>query len=259
MGVVGRNRCVQIAPRVLRGTNFLGRLLMSRHLVGTLLLAALCAAPAAAADIVFSNLSNNGFFTPFDSSTSPDVRFGDSGWLSDFQVDNYTLTQIDLGLVAFDGLDPGTTDITFTFNNGDPSGLVFGDGAVLYSTTIEDVPIPATGDGNSEYFTLTVPLPNVETLGGFNNVGWSVGVDDFQYDGQLGFQCSTAFGQTVGFYTVNASEFDGSSWSLFSFGPDPNTGVANFRATIYVPEPSTWLLGAAGLAFCAWRGLRRRG
>lgn len=232
---------------------------MTRHLAWTLLCAALAAAPASALDIVFSNLPDNGFFVPFDSSTPSNVKFGDGGWLSAFQPEPFTLTQIDLGLAAFDGTADGAVDIIFTFNNGDPSGLVFGDGSVLYSTIIQDVPIPATGAGNVEYFSLEIPLPAVQTLGGFNNVGWSVGVANYRYDGKLGFQCSSALGQTVGFYTVNASEFDGTSWSLFSFGPDPNFGVANFRATIYVPEPSTFILSAAGLALCACRGLRRRG
>lgn len=71
------------------------------------------------------------------------------------------------------------------------------------------------------------------TSAGFNNIGWSVSFNNWVYDGQFGFQVSTASGQAVGFYTSNASFNDGSSWSLFSFGPDTNTGVANFVATIY--------------------------
>lgn len=225
---------------------------MNRLLVTTLV--CICAAgltSTAQAGIVFENSADNGFFTPFSSASSSSERYGDSGWLSAFQPETYTLTGIDLLMAVYDSETAGTTDITFTFNDGDPSGLVFGPGTELYSTTISDVELPATGSGDVGFFILSIPLPNVMTSGGFNNVGWSVGVSNYDYAGLLGFGVSTAFGQTTGFYTVNASYYNGSSWSLFSFGGDPNTGVANFSATIYdVPEPATLsilALGAVGL------------
>ena len=36
-----------------------------------------------------------------------------------------------LGLATIGGDLPGSTDLVFTFNDGDPSGLVFGSGATL--------------------------------------------------------------------------------------------------------------------------------
>ncbi len=217
----------------------------------------LLAGSSASGAIVFSNLSNNGYTIPFSSSSNPSIRYGDGGWLSGLQLDTFTLNRIDLGLAVSGSEEPGTTDITFTFNDGDPSGLVFGSGDVLYSTTLTNVAIPASPIGAPVYFTLSIPLPNVETFGGFNNVGWSVAVSNFNYDGELGFQCSTASGQTQGFYTNNASYYDGSSWSLFSFGPNPNTGVANFVATIYsVPEPATLALVGLGAMLLRRRTVR---
>lgn len=225
---------------------------MKKSLIVTLIclfVAALSSTVGAA--IVFENAADNGFFTPFSSATSSSVRYGDSGWLSAFQPETYTLTGIDLLLAVYDSETAGSTDITFTFNDGDPSGLVFGPGTELYSTTIEDVELQATGAGDVGFFTLSIPLPNIVTSGGFNNIGWSVGVSNFDYAGSFGFAVSTAFGQSVGFYTVNASYYDGSNWSLFSFGGDPNTGVANLTATVYdIPEPGTLsllALGALGL------------
>jgi len=153
------------------------------------------------------------------------------------------------------GTNNGSTDLVFTFNDGDPSGLVFGNGATLYSTTITNVSIPSEESGAVATFSIAIPLPNIVTSGGFNNIGFSVGVSNFNFDGTFGFQCSSGFGQTVGFYTNNASQFDGSGWSLFSFGPGVG-GVANFVAEIkQVPSPSA--LGVFGLAcLCAPR--RRR-
>lgn len=199
---------------------------------------------SALADVVFHNLSNNGFFTPFNSSTSPSVRYGDGGWLGSGSAS--TLTSIRLGLATFGASPAGTTDLTFTFNDGDPSGLVFGSGATLYSTTIANVALPASTIDEPTYFDITIPLPSVVTNGGFNDIGFSIGVANFDFDGSFGFQCSTAGGQLVGFYTNSASNYNGTSWSLFDFGGDPNTGVANFVATVETPEPGA--LGAVMLA-----------
>lgn len=205
------------------------------------------AVPALAQEelVVFENLPDNGWFTPFDSATPAGVLYGDSGWLSDFTSDTYALTRIELGLIAQDGTAGGTTDIVFTFNDGDPSGLVFGSGAELYQTVIQDVALPS-GAG-PQYFTLSIDLPNVLTSGGYNNIGWSVGVENFSFDGSFGFQCSSTLGQQTGYYTNNASHNDGASWSLFSFGADPTYGVANFVATVYTPEPASIAMLAMGL------------
>lgn len=227
---------------------------MKKYVAILSLAASLVAVQPAQAGIVFSNTFDNGYFVPFTSLTSPGVKYGDSGWLSGFQPGTFTLNQLDLGLAVYGSIFPGKTDITVTFNDGDPSGLVFGSGTELYSVTIPDVDLPSTDEFGAEFFTLSIPLPNIVTLGGFNDVGWSVSVSNFDYGGSFGFQCSSTFGQNVGFYTNNASFYNGSNWSLFSFGPDPNFGVANFVATIYeVPEPATAALLLLGMA-----ALRRR-
>lgn len=225
---------------------------MKRLLIALVATAMVAAGPALAEEVVFRNVNDNGWFAPFDSSTPAGVKYGDSGWLSPSQPETFTLVRLDLGLVAQDGTVPGTTDIVLTFNDGDPSGLVFGSGATLYQTVIEDVELPA-GAG-AQFFTLSIALPNVETLGGFNNVGWSVGVENFDFDGSFGFQASSANGQRAGFYTNNASFFDGNSWSLFAFGSDPTFGVANFVAEIYTPEPTS----LAGVLLGALLIVRRR-
>lgn len=201
---------------------------------------------------MFRNVPDNGLFTPFNSTTSSAVRYGDGGWIGTGASLPETLRHITLGLATVSGTVAGKTDIVFTFNDGDPSGLVFGSGNPLYTTTIVDVDLPVT-PGGPTFFDLEIPLPDVVTLGGFNNIGFSVGVQNFAFDGNFGFQASTANGQQVGFYTNNASFFDGTNWSLFSFGADPNTGVANFVATVYVPEP-----GMAGLLVVASAALMRR-
>jgi hypothetical protein len=221
------------------------------------LIAAIVGMTAACAhgDTLFKNVADNGFFTPFNSHNTS-VRYGDSGWLSNFQPDGFTVTGITLGLLTYGGTSNGSTDITFTFNNGDPSGQVFGNGATLYSTTIRNVALNVDETSSFATFDLFIPMPNIQTLGGFNNVGFSVGVSNFNFDGSFGFQCSSAYGQQVGFYTSNASYFNGSSWSLFSFGGGPY-GVANFVAEIVgapVPAPS-----AAGiLRLGLFAGSRRR-
>ena len=223
------------------------------HLLVGALLAGMV--PAASATVVFQNTPDNGWFVPLSSANAGDVLYGDSGWLGTDEP-SYTLTRIELGLVSQNGLSDGTTDIEFTLNDGDPSGLVFGPGTELWSTTITNVPLIASANPN--YFTLSIDLPNIVTSGGFNNIGWSIGVNNFNFDGGFGFQCSTASGQSVGFYTNNASFYNGSNWSLFSFGPDSNTGVANFVATIHaVPEPATAGILALGAMLTLVRARRR--
>ncbi len=205
------------------------------------------AAAASNAAVVFDAQNSGGFFTPFNSSNASTVRYGDGGWLSGFGSDTYTLTSITLRLATFggDSITPGTTDLNFTFNDGDPSGLVFGPGTTLYSTTVTGISLPANPSGFATFFDITIPLPNVVTAGGFNNIGWSMGLSNYNYNGQFGVQTSGF--QAVGFFTSNASFFDGSSWSLFSFG-----GPANFAAEIngfVTPAPgAVGLMGLAGLA-----------
>jgi len=222
-----------------------------------LAVAGLCAS-AAHADVVFQNTFNNGFFTPFSSANAATAKYGDSGWLSGGSSSGMTLTSITLGFAAYDSLTAGTTDIKFTFNDGDPSGLVFGPGTTLYSTTITNVALPATGAGTGSFFSLTIPLPNVLTSGGFDNIGWSIGLSNYNYAGSFGFQCSTALGQSVGFYTNNASFYNGSSWSLFSFSSNTNTGVANFVATVTNNVPAPGSLALLGLGMGAAARRRRR-
>lgn len=217
---------------------------------------ALGLAPAAAhADIVFQNGNDNGFFAPFNqTNANTGIRYADGGWLSNFQPENFTLTSITLGMCTFDGAFDGVTDIKFTLADGDPSGLNFGSAATLYQTIIPNVVLPATVPGGVNAFNLVIPLPAVQTLGGFNNIGWSIECQNFSYSGSMGFTCGTASSQTAGSYLNNASFYNGSSWSLFAFSPDPNFGVANFTATIETPAPgSSALLGLAGIG-C----LRRR-
>ncbi len=207
--------------------------------------------------VVFQNGHDNGYFTPFSAGTPASWKYGDSGWFG-FGGDAPTgLQSITLGL-AVSSTTPvaaGTTDLVFTFNDGDPSGLVFGTAATLYSTTLLSVELPSVTTGGAEFFSITIPLPGVSTLGGFNNVGWSVQVQNFSYAGSFGFQCASTLSQTAGFYTNNASFFNGSSWSLFSFGPDPTFGVANFVATVQIPAP-----GAVAfiIPVGCWASRRRR-
>lgn len=204
--------------------------------------------------VVFQNIQDNGFFTPFNSSTPSSVRYGDSGWFGSGSDAPVALNSITLGMAVFGGNSTGLTDLTFTFNDGDPSGLIFGTGAQLYSVTVSNVFLPASIAGPA-FFNVTIPLPGVSTTGGYNNVGWSVGVSNFSYSGSMGFQCSSGFGQTVGFYTNLASSYNGSSWSLFDFSPNPFPNqYANFVATITTPAPgAAGLLGLAGLV-----AMRRR-
>jgi len=229
---------------------------MTTHRAAAALTAvAILAAPAnAQPDIVFINAFDNGVFTPFNANNTA-VRYGDSGWITGSGAgDPVQLRDITLGLAVAGPASAGSTDLTFTFNDGDPSGLVFGTGTELLSTTVTAIQLPEVPTGSIATLSVTIPLNGVTTSGGFNNIGWSVGVDNFNYDGQFGFQASSANGQLVGFYTNNASFFDGNQWSLFSFGPDPTTGVANFVAAVTVPAPSS----AAALALAAAAARRRR-
>lgn len=213
--------------------------------------AALMAAGSASAGTsgtVFLAGTDNGFFTPFSNSNAGSVRYGDSGWFGSGSDAPVGLNRITLGLAVYGSSGAGSTDINFTLNDGDPSGLVFGSGATLYSTTITNVTLADSAAG-VQFFDLVIDLPNVQTLGGYNNVGWSISLSNFSYSGQFGFQCASAFGQYVGYYTNNASYYDGQSWNLFSFGSGAY-GVANFSATIStVPAPGALaLLGVAALA-----------
>lgn len=202
------------------------------------------------ADVVYSTGTPDGFFTPFVSTTPAGMKYGDSGWFGTGSSPAVALTEITLGLSTFSNtaVPAGSADIIFTLNDGDPSGLVFGSGATLYSTTITHVTLPAS-DGLASNFDLTIPLPNVMTSGGFNNIGWSVGVANFNYAGQFGFQDKGNF-NAIGFMTANASEYNPSTgqWSLFSFGPSFPSDSPNFVARISTPEPASLsALAALGL------------
>lgn len=203
----------------------------SALLAAALALSAACSS-VAHADIVFLNTNDNGFFAPFNSANAATVTYGDSGWIHGPDSPPYAIDSITLSLCVFDSEITGSTDLAITFNDGDPSGLVFGSGQQLYSTVVQDVELPATGDEGVIYFDVTVPIPNILTRGGYNNIGWSVKCQNFNSDGSFGFAVATASSQTLGFYTNNASFHNGTSWSLFAFSQDPNTGVANFVATI---------------------------
>jgi hypothetical protein len=215
------------------------------------------ASNAAADEVVFQAGFTNGFFTPFTTATAATRKIGDGGWLtglSSVPVDG--INRITLGLATWDaagaGVSAGVADIKFTFNDGDPSGLVFGPGTPLYSTTIQDVVLPATAGTDPTYFDLSIPLPGLSTSGGFNNIGWSIAVENFDFDGNFGVQ-TAATPNAVGFFTNVASEFAGplnpTGWATFSFG-----NPANFRAIVTVPEPTT----LATLAVAALLAGRRR-
>lgn len=210
---------------------------------------------ASAQPVVFKANPNSGFFTPFNTGNASTVKYADSGWFGSGGDLPVGLFDITLGLAAFGSSGGGTTDVVFTFNDGDPARLDFGTGNTLYSTVIRNVSIPSSAEG-AEFFSLTIPLPGVFTTGGFNNVGWSVALQNYNYDGQFGFQTGNAFGQAVGFYTNNAAFNNGTAWSQFAFGPGLN-GVANFAATIRaVPTPGAIVL--PGL-FALSAARRRRG
>jgi hypothetical protein len=202
-------------------------------------LATSLAAPSNA-QVLFETGSDNGFFTPFNAANAATVKYADSGWLGNGPGSPpVALGRITLLLATYggNGLDSGTTDIEFTLNDGDPSGLVFGSGAVLFSTIVTDVKLPPSTSLEASFFAVTIDLPGVSTTGNFNNVGWSVKLRNYNYSGSFGFQVATCNAQYVGFYTNNASFFNGTSWSLFAFGPNTCTQIAQFAAIIEAPQP----------------------
>jgi hypothetical protein len=192
-------------------------------------------ASASAQSVVFLTGSDNGFFTPFNSGNAATVKYGDSGWLGGPSAPPVALGTITLYLATFSNgaaVPAGSTDIELTINDGDPSGLVFGSGAELYRVVINDVELPATDGSSASFFAVSVPLPRVLTSGGFNNVGWSVRCLDFQFGGSFGFQVGTCNAQLIGFFTNNASFFNGTSWSLFAFGANTCSQIAQYSVEI---------------------------
>ena len=197
------------------------------------LVATLAPASAASAQVVFETGNDNGYFTPFTSANASTVTYGDSGWLgSGPGSPAVPLGRMTLRLATFGGAVSGSTDLEFTLNDGDPSRLVFGSGAVLYSTTIAGVELPAAFGTDPTYFDVVIPLPRVMTLGNFNNVGWSVKCRNFNYTGSFGFQVGICTSQAFGFYTNNASFNNGTSWSLFAFGANTCTQIAQYSVVI---------------------------
>ncbi|MBL9148312.1 MAG: hypothetical protein JNM94_06415 [Phycisphaerae bacterium] len=211
---------------------------MHVHLTTLAVSVATLVTSVANAQVVFEAVNDNGFFTPFTPLNAETVIYGDSGWVGSGSDDPVALGSITLGLAFFNSTGAGSTDIVLTINDGDPSGLVFGTGAQLYTVTLRNIPLPETGADTALFGSLTIPLPSVMTMGGFNDVGWSVALENYNYDGNVGFQVSSCAGQLVGFYTNNASFNDGTGWSLFSFGSGCS-GVANYVATIELAAPET--------------------
>ena len=58
------------------------------------------ASAALAGPSVFHNIQDNGYFTPFNSSTSSSIRYGDSGWFGSGADAPVGLEAITLGLVV---------------------------------------------------------------------------------------------------------------------------------------------------------------
>ncbi|MFO0829823.1 MAG: hypothetical protein U0572_16905 [Phycisphaerales bacterium] len=199
-------------------------------------------APASASVVCFKALPNNGYIVPFNPTNWTSVIYADSGWLSASAQPPVTLTKITLEVATYLSNVPGTTDIVFTLNDGDPSGLLFGSGAPLYTVTIPNVPLPAAPIPTATFFQLVIPLPNVQTLGGLNHVGWSVRMQNYNYPGCFGFRMSNCSGQTAGYYTADASYFDGEAWSLLSFGSGCNN-VVNYAVTLEASQCSADLDG----------------
>ncbi len=211
---------------------------MRLHFTLAAALGAACLSSAVSAQVLFQTGSDIGFFTPFNSANADTVKYGDSGWLGGPGAIPMALGRFTFNLATFggDGINAGTTDIEFTLNDGDPSGLVFGTGAVLYSKTLTGVVLPASSNVNPALFELVIPLPSVMTTGGFNNVGWSIKLRNYNYSGQFGFQVGSCNVQYVGFYTNNASYWNGTSWSLFAFGADTCQQIAQYSVMIEAPD-----------------------
>jgi hypothetical protein len=197
-------------------------------------LAASLLAAAASAETVFLAEANNGFFAPFTPFNTANLIYGDSGWLTGPGEAPVGLGRMTLKLAVYNAPLAGTTDIVFTFNDGDPSGLVFGPGTELFQTTVFSVALPPTEPFGSAFLEVDIELPNVMTKGNFNNIGWSVRLENYAYEGDFGFQVSNCEGQLVGYYTNNASwsQNAGANWGLFAFGQDPCLEVANYAVTI---------------------------
>lgn len=200
---------------------------------------------ARAENLVYQSNSDLGFFTPFNSANAnTGIRYGDSGWVLGPGQPAIQLSRIVLNLATF-GTDiaAGSTDIKFTLTDGDPSGFVFGSGATLFQTTLTNVTLPQTFGNAPSFFDVEIPLTGVSTLGGFNNIGFSIETQNFTYAGQFGFQVGVTTGP--GFLTSNASFYNGTNWSLFSFTPN----AAQYAFQVYeVPAPgSAALLGLAGV------------
>lgn len=230
-------------------------MLRTHHRTAAAAVVAFACLTSANADTLIQSGSDNGFFTPFNSGNAATTTYGDSWWIGSTGT-AYSLTRVTIGLASFNGAAAGTTDITVGIHDGDPSGAVFGTGSLLYSTTVSAMVIPSSAAGPA-YFDLVLDLPSVLTTGGFNNVGLSISLGNFSYAGQFGFQVSTANGQTAGFYTNSASYNTGDGWDLFSFGPDLNTGIANYTVNFQgspVPTPAAGSLLALGLT----AAMRRR-
>lgn len=183
---------------------------------------------------LYQSSSDNGIFTPLNASNAPFLTYGDSGWIGFGSTPPFAIESITLELATANATANGTADVTVTFNDGDPSGLIFGPGTELRRVVFPSLEIIGAPDATLS-FPLTVNLGGVRTAGGFNNIGFSLAVSNVQFDGSIGFVCSTASGHIAGFYTNNASFRDtrnGPGWGLFSFGPDTDTQIANFTARI---------------------------
>jgi hypothetical protein len=205
-------------------------------------LAMIATVASAQQSVVFQSTNNSGgFFTPFDPTNANGLTYGDGGWLGQGGGSPpFILTQLTLGLCTFGSETDGSTDLTITLNDGDPSGMVFGTGQTFYSVTIPDVFLPRAVSNEPTYFDLTIPLPNVRTRGNFNNIGFSIRPSNYNFAGQFGFQTSDGNGQAVGFYTNNASFRPANgNWGLFAFGQDPVLDVANYVATVVGEQRAT--------------------
>ena len=213
----------------------------------------LLAAPAIAQPTLatlYENSPDNGIFTPFNADNAANLTYGDSGWIGFGSTPPFALQTITLQMATLNGGADGTADLTFTFNDGDPSGLIFGPGTELLRTTFTALELPGS-PGEVRTFFLTVPLNGLRTSGGYNNFGFSIAFSNVLFDGNIGFFCSTAHGHTTGYYTSNASWRDtsaGGDWGLFAFGPDTDTQIASFTAKIEgYPTPACPAdFGAAG-------------